>query len=78
MKKFYKVLFALFVSAVLMFGLAACTKKDSNSRHTVTFNTYGGSEIAAVQVEDGELLEKPADPVKKGYVFGHWNYDFES
>lgn len=76
MKKFYKVLFALFVSAVLMFGLAACTKKDSNSRHTVTFNTYGGSEIAAVQVEDGELLEKPADPVKKGYVFGHWNYDF--
>ncbi|MBM6939815.1 InlB B-repeat-containing protein, partial [Pseudoflavonifractor phocaeensis] len=30
--------------------------------YTVTFNTNGGSEIAPVEVEEGQAVERPADP----------------
>ena len=50
--------------------------------YTVTFNTNGGSEIAAVDVEDGHTVAQPANnPTKDDYNFVEWQlngvaYDF--
>jgi len=41
-------------------------------KHTVTFNTDGGTEIAAVEVENGAKLTLPAEPTKDGHVFEGW------
>lgn len=39
---------------------------------TVTFNTDGGSEVAAQTVEDGKTATKPDDPTKDGFWFFGW------
>lgn len=39
---------------------------------TVTFNTNGGSTVAAQTVTYGSKATKPADPTKSGYTFGGW------
>ena len=44
--------------------------------HTVTFNTDGGTEVAAKTVKHGKLAEKPStDPVKGRYRFLGWYTD---
>ena len=50
---------------------------------TVTFNTDGGSEVAAQTVEDGKTDTKPDDPTKERFNFEGWFngeslYDFAS
>ena len=54
---------------------------------TVTFNSDGGSEVAAQSVVSGEKAVKPEDPTKTGYKFNGWYilvgeeyqlYDFET
>lgn len=39
---------------------------------TVTFNSNGGSEVAAVQVASGQAVAKPADPTKAHNRFNEW------
>ena len=54
--------------------------------YTVTFDTDGGSSVAAQTVQNGRKAVKPADPQKDGYVFLGWykdnayaqKYDFEN
>jgi len=42
-------------------------------KHKVTFDVNGGTPaIAAVEVEEGKLVAKPADPTKAGYNFVGW------
>ena len=56
------------------------------AKKTVTFNTNGGSEIAAVVVPAGTSFARPADPTKDGFTFFGWyvdegfstGYDFSS
>ena len=48
----------------------------------VTFNTNGGDTIEPIEVEEGERIPKPADPVRSGYTFIGWftkegEYDFK-
>jgi hypothetical protein len=38
----------------------------------VTFNSAGGTEVAAQKVEEGGLAERPADPEREGYEFLGW------
>lgn len=38
----------------------------------VTFETNGGSTVAAVIIEDGQTVTKPSDPTRTGYYFVGW------
>ena len=40
--------------------------------HTVTFDTQGGTPVAAQTVNDGEYATKPANPKKDGFYFLGW------
>ncbi|MFA5719568.1 MAG: InlB B-repeat-containing protein, partial [Acholeplasmataceae bacterium] len=51
--------------------LAACGKKT----YTVTFDTAGGSNIAAVKVKSGEKVPEPSTPTKADYIFVEWQLD---
>lgn len=39
---------------------------------TVTFDSRGGSYVAPIELEEGQMLRLPADPVKEGAVFDGW------
>ena len=53
------------------------------TKHTVTFDSDGGSEVAPVKVNEGGKVTKPADPTKDGFEFVEWQladvaYDFDA
>ena len=45
------------------------------AKHTVTFDSNGGSAVEAVTLEDGQAVAKPADPTREGYTFAGWFAD---
>ncbi len=45
---------------------------------TVEFYTDGGTQIETQYVDEGYLATKPEDPVKNGYDFIGWNFDFDT
>ena len=49
--------------------------KTKSLYKTVTFNSNGGSAVAAQTVDNGGKATKPADPTKSGYTFGGWYTD---
>ena len=43
-------------------------------KHTVSFNTHGGSAVASEDVEhNAYLAAAPADPTKEDYIFQYWS-----
>ena len=47
----------------------------------VNFETDGGTSIAAIEIEEGKIPERPEDPKREGYIFVGWMlgdelYDF--
>ena len=77
----------LFITTSLMLGVifipfsfknnsSSYEGNDQQSRialkHTVKFNTNGGSELEPVEVEHGQKVKKPDDPIKKGYTAQNW------
>lgn len=57
----------------LLFILTGCFTRS----YLVSFESNGGTNIKGVLVPVGELLEKPDDPVKEGYVFAGWFMDMD-
>lgn len=60
-----------------------CTVHWGFKDEIVVFDSYGGTEIVCgatgknyVTAKIGEVLEKPADPVKEGYEFEGWYKDY--
>ena len=54
----------------------------AEEKHTVTFDSNGGSSVASQTVIDGNKVTKPANPTKSGYIFKEWQfngrtYDFD-
>ncbi len=39
---------------------------------TVSFDSRGGSYVAPIELEDGEVLKLPAPPTREGYNFDGW------
>lgn len=52
-----------------------CVNPDYQPSLRVTFESYGGSEIAARLVESGSYIQQPEHPVKDGYIFAGWYAD---
>ena len=48
---------------------------DPAATYTVTFNSNGGSEVAAQKIESGKYAAEPEDPVKEGFSFDGWFSD---
>ena len=44
--------------------------------YKVLFNTSGGSLVNYQSIEEGFLATEPSSPVKTGYDFNGWDYDF--
>ena len=44
-------------------------------KHTLSFNTNGGSIIEPQLVEDGDLAQTPTNPTREGYIFEGWYKD---
>ena len=66
MKKFLLALSLMFVGAVSLF-VVSC----GASTYSLTFNTDGGAEISAVEVQEGEEYTLPV-PTREGYSFEGW------
>lgn len=49
--------------------------KEDEVLYTVKFNTDGGTTISNQILKEGELVTKPSDPVKDGYIFKGWSLD---
>lgn len=47
-------------------------KADWKQLKKITFDTDGGSPIAAVYADVGEKITRPADPVKEGFKLTGW------
>ena len=69
MKKFYLIFWA-----VLIF-IMACA--PTVTFFTITFDSNGGSPIPQEKVKYLDLLNRPSDPVKDGYIFSGWYTDTE-
>jgi len=83
MKKTLIALMLVLLSAMLIVSCSNSSKKV----YTITFNSNGGSDIADVEVKEGEKVPKPTtDPTMIGYEFVNWTtdedgekaYDFET
>ncbi len=46
--------------------------KVATVKHNVTFNTHGGSAVAAQEVEDGGHAVVPTAPTREDYIFQGW------
>ena len=60
---------------VVQAGEITTVKVIVKRQFTVTFNTMGGSAVAAQQVLDGSKVTKPADPTREGFAFVNWYKD---
>ncbi len=56
-------------------GTLTCTATWSLSTYTVTFDSNGGSSVAAQTVSYQGKATKPSDPTKEGYRFVEWQLD---
>ena len=43
--------------------------------HTVAFESNGGTEVTPILAAGGGTINKPADPIREGYVFLGWYKD---
>ncbi len=46
-----------------------------NTKHTVKFDTKGGSGVTSQEVKFMRKVDKPANPTKEGYIFDNWYVD---
>ena len=46
--------------------------------YAVVFDYSDGTEVKTEYVEEGNLATKPVNPVRKGYDFAGWDFDFNS
>ncbi|MDE7464223.1 MAG: InlB B-repeat-containing protein, partial [Clostridiales bacterium] len=78
-KAFTALLAAVMMFVFVAFPLAACGNLNGArpTLYTVTFDTDGGSEVAAQRIEAGGLANRPDDPKKAGYSFDGWYKDYD-
>ena len=84
--------FAILLSGVMAFGLAACGQKPQEvpeavaessvseepaaKTFSVRFEDGDGGVLATQEVEEGKAAKAPVDPEREGFVFAGWDKDF--
>ena len=53
------------------------TAQYNVTKFTVTFVNWNGTNLQETQVEYGESVTAPADPIRNGYVFKGWDKKFD-
>ena len=73
----YKVSCANYEGGAIKSDTATATAviPEAPVTHTITFNTNGGSNVAAITVNHGEIATAPETPEKEGYRFVEWCVD---
>ena len=66
-----RVVFLTLILSICLIFTTGCLEKDVNYL-TIRFDSNDGTQITELQVESGEKLSKPENPVKEHYVFGGW------
>ena len=70
MKRFFSI--GALCAAMFCLALTGC-KHTEPKTFTVTFNSQGGSAVAAIKnIADGARITKPAEPTKNSFMFGGW------
>lgn len=67
-----KKLIYVLVGLLLVTSLAACVPATDPVKYSVTFMSNGGSAVTTLEVNENDLVTKPADPTKDNYSFGGW------
>ncbi len=52
--------------------LEAKWTKEYNTYNTIKFDSNGGTRVLTQEVKEGQKVEKPANPTRKGYIFNGW------
>lgn len=73
MKRALLTLFVVMAACFLL--MTSCDDSKNIKVYTVSFDTDGGTEVPAQEINEGEKAEKPADPEKPGYAFKEWQLD---
>ena len=67
-------IFIIAFSVIVLIGVILFFYLRSNKTYTVTFDTNGGGKMIEQKVKKGEMVVKPNDPTKEGYIFIEWDY----
>ena len=65
-----RVVFLTLILSICLIFATGCS--DDVSHLTIRFDSNDGTQITELQVESGEKLSRPENPVKEHYVFGGW------
>jgi uncharacterized repeat protein (TIGR02543 family) len=57
---------------ILLFALIGCEQPAATTTYTVTFDSQGGSAVAAQTIESGKTATEPTAPTKSGFIFKGW------
>ena len=61
---------------VLLFAIGmccvACNNSSTKKSYKVSFDTDGGTEVAEIVCNEGDILSLPTDPAKAHYTFDGW------
>jgi len=71
MKVSLKRVLSLLTVLLFMFFIASCGEEEV-AKYTVTFDMAGSSENTTLEVEDGQKVAKPENPVWENHAFKGW------
>lgn len=82
-KKATIIICSIIAVLILISLVLAFTNDKKDKTYNVSFETNGGTVVNSQIVNEGEVVVKPTDPLKEGYIFIQWlyegqTYDFSS
>jgi uncharacterized repeat protein (TIGR02543 family) len=64
---------------IILVGIAAIVLvlifAVGHSGYTITFDSKGGTDVAAQDLRYGDVIQEPQAPTREGYVFDGWYAD---